>query len=113
MLRERLVGEVARKLDAAFYAGDGAADAQGLRTPRGLLNQPGTVHVPGIGALSLDDLLDAIGLLMAANVDPARCRIFMRSQTFIHARKMKDNGGKYLLQPTRRRTVCSGCTGCR
>jgi HK97 family phage major capsid protein len=99
VLRDRLVGDVARKIDRAFYAGDGATDAQGLRTPLGLLNQPGIIEHPVDGPLSLDDLLDAIGLLMAANVDPTRCRVFMRSSTFVALRKVKTTDGKFLLQP--------------
>lgn len=99
VLRDRLVTEVAQKLDGAFYKRHRRPRRQGLRTPRGLLNQPGTIHVPAVGALSLNDLLDGIGMLMAANVDTSRVRIFMRSQTFIRVRKMKDNDGKYLVQP--------------
>lgn len=98
-LRDRLVGDVARKLDGAFFAGDGIPDAQGLRVPRGLLNQPGTTAMTGVGALALDDLLDAIGLLLSANVDLSRVRVFMRSGTFVKVRKMKDGDGRYLVQP--------------
>lgn len=99
VLRDRLVGDVARKLDAAFYAGDGVPDVNDLRTPRGLLNQPGIQAIPGVGALTLDDLLDAIALLMAANVDTSKVRIFMRSATFVALRKVKDGQQRYLVQP--------------
>lgn len=99
-LRDRLVSEVAAIIDAAFLAGDGAViPANGLRAPVGIINYSGVQALPGVGAISLDDLLDAIGLLLAANVDPAKCRVFMRSSVFVAVRKMKDNGGKYLLQP--------------
>lgn len=46
----------------------------GCATPLGLVNQPGTLSMPGIGPLSLDDLHDAIGTALGANVDPARLR---------------------------------------
>ncbi len=57
-------------------------------------------EITAAGAPSLDVLLDAVGLLMAANVDPTRCRVFMTSRDFIAFRKLKASGtGQYLLQP--------------
>ncbi len=70
-------------------------------TPLGIVNYAGTQQITGVGTLTLDHFLDAMGLLLAANVDPTRCRIFMRSETFIGARKIKESGtsAKYLLTP--------------
>ncbi len=99
-LRDRMVLDVAAKLDTALIAGTGDPDATGKRTtPLGILNYAGTQQITAAGAPSLDVLLDAVGLLMAANVDPARCRVFMTSREFIAFRKLKDSSGKYLLQP--------------
>jgi HK97 family phage major capsid protein len=99
-LRDRMVLDVASKLDTALIAGTGDPDAAGKRTtPLGIVNYDGTQEITGAGAPSLDVLLDAVGLLMAANVDPTRCRVFMTSRDFIAFRKLKDTSGKYLLQP--------------
>ena len=94
-LRDRMVRDVAAKLDTAFIAGTGAAGTE----PTGLINYPGTTAIPGVGVLSLDDLHDAEGAALASNVDPARLKWFMRSGTFVGLRKLKDTSGKYLVQP--------------
>lgn len=98
-LRDKLVTDVAAMLDSAFFAGDGAVAANGLRAPVGIINYEGVQTLTGVGAINPDDVLDAVGLLLAANVDPAKARIFMRSDVFIAVRKLKDGSGKYLLQP--------------
>lgn len=94
-LRDRMVRDVADKLDTAFIAGTGAAGTQ----PTGVLNYAGTQQIAAIAALALDDLHDAEGLALAANVDPSRLRWFMRSETFVGLRKLKDADGRYLIQP--------------
>lgn len=98
-LRDRMVLDVAAKLDHALIAGDGDVVAGKRTTPLGIVNYAGTQEILAAGDPSLDVLLDAVGLLMAANVDPTRCRVFMRSDAFIAFRKLKDSSGKYLLQP--------------
>lgn len=96
-LRDRMVRDVATKLDNAFIAGTGGAPAG--TEPLGLVNYPGTQQITGIGDLSLDDLHDAEGLALGANVDPARLKWFMRSNVFVGLRKLKDADGRYLIQP--------------
>ncbi len=99
-LRDKLVTDVQAVLDTAFFAGDGAVNpANGLRAPVGLINYQGVQTLPGVGAINPDDVLDAVGLLLAANVDPSKARIFMRSNVFIAVRKLKDSQGRYLMQP--------------
>jgi HK97 family phage major capsid protein len=99
-LRDRMVLDVAAKLDAAFIAGTGDPDANGKRTtPLGILNYPGVQEIPAVGVPSLDDLHDAYGLALGANVDPARMRWMLTSRDFITLRRAKDTTGKYLLQP--------------
>ncbi len=93
-LRDKMVLDVAAKIDTAFITGDGANGV-----PRGLLNYTGVQQITGVGALSLDDLLDAIALMYSANVDTARLRWMMPSRTFIALRKLKDANGLYILQP--------------
>jgi len=94
-LRDRLVRDVAAKLDTQFLSASG----DGTTTPRGLFAWTGTQTLAVDGQLTLDDLHDADGLVLAANVDPARVRWFMTSREFISLRKQKDTSGKYLIQP--------------
>lgn len=49
--------------------------------------------------VSLDDLHDAEGLVLAANVDPTRVRWVMTSREFVALRKIKDTTGRYIIQP--------------
>jgi HK97 family phage major capsid protein len=99
-LRDRMVLDVAAKLDAALIAGTGDPDGTGKRTtPLGLINYTGIQAMPGVGDLMLDDLHDAIGLALGANVEPNRLRWMMRSDIFVGIRKVKDSDGKYILEP--------------
>ncbi len=93
-LRDKMVLDVAARLDAAFFTGTGAAGE-----PLGLLNYTGVQSTTAVGALTLDKLLDAIALAYTANVDTSRLRWVMPSRTFIFLRKLKDAQGQYLLQP--------------
>lgn len=98
-IRERLVRRVTTKIDESFITGDGAVVSGSRTQPQGLLNWTGTQAMPTIGALVIDDLHDAVGLAMAADVDVARLRWVMRSDTFVMLRKQKDGQGRYLIQP--------------
>jgi HK97 family phage major capsid protein len=94
-LKGRVVADVAAKLDAQFYSASG----DGVTTPKGLFAWTGTQTLAVDGALSLDDLHDAEGLVLAANVDPSRVRWIMTSREFVELRKVKDTQGRYLIQP--------------
>lgn len=96
-LRERLVRGVADKLDHAFIAGTGGSPSG--TEPVGLLNYSGTQKITGVGALTLDDLIDAWGLALAANVNMASLRWWVRPETFTTLRKVKDLDERYQLQP--------------
>lgn len=99
-LRDRMVLDVASKLDAALIAGTGDPDVNGKRTtPKGLINYTGVSALPAVGALTLDDLHDAVGIAMANNADVNRMRWLMRSDVFVSLRKQKDADGRYLLEP--------------
>jgi len=93
-LRDKMVLDVAARLDTAFFTGTGVAGE-----PLGLLNYTGVQSTAAVGALTLDKLLDAIALAYSANVDTGRLRWVMPSRTFIALRKLKDTAGQYLLQP--------------
>lgn len=62
VLSVALVRRIANVLDAAMLVGDGAGD-----TVRGIANATGVQTVPAVGALTVDDLHDAIGLALGAN----------------------------------------------
>ena len=59
-LRDRMVLDVASKLDTALIAGTGDPNASGKRTtPLGIINYAGTQQILAAGAPSVDVLLDA------------------------------------------------------
>lgn len=95
-LKARLVRDVAATIDGQFFGASG----DGTTTPKGLFAWTGTQTLAVGAALSIDDLHDAEGLALAANVDPTRLRWFMRSREFVELRKLKASGtGDYLIQP--------------
>ncbi|HIZ98246.1 MAG TPA: phage major capsid protein [Candidatus Janibacter merdipullorum] len=89
-LKQRLVSDVARKIDTAFLVGDGADDSV-----TGIVNQPG-VQTGTLDASDPDSLLDAIGLAHAAEVEPTRW--FLSGADFLALRKVKANDGRYIVQ---------------
>ncbi|WP_336705780.1 phage major capsid protein [Micrococcus terreus] len=90
VLKDRLVSDVARKLDTAFLVGDGADN-----TVTGIVNQPG-VQKAVLDAAEPDSLLDALALASAAEVTPNRW--FISGADFYSVRKLKDSSGKYILE---------------
>ena len=95
-LQQRIVADVAGKLDDAFIAGPVSATKE---TPTGLLNQAGVHTIEDAGAPSLDVLHDAEALLLGSEVDPLALRWLMNSRDFVNLRKLKDSAGRYLVQP--------------
>ena len=94
-IKARMVGDVAAKLDTQFFSAGG----DGITTPRGLFNLPGTQTVSVGGALSYDVLLDAWGKALGANVNMGSLKWVMTPSDFVGLRKIKDAGGKYVMQP--------------
>ena len=90
VLKDRLVSDVARKLDTAFLVGDGADNSV-----TGIVNQPG-VQKAVLDASEPDSLLDALALASAAEVTPNRW--FISGADFYSVRKLKDSSGKYILE---------------
>ena len=90
VLKDRLVSDVARKIDDAFLTGDGAADSV-----TGIINQPG-VQTASFDPNEPDAFLDALALASAAEVTPNRW--FMSGADFFTVRKIKDTAGKYILE---------------
>lgn len=94
-MRDRLVRDVAAKLDAQLFSASG----DGIVTPRGMFAWTGTQTLALGGALTLDHLHDAEGLVLGANVDPTRVKWVMTSRDFVRLRKVKDTTGRYIIQP--------------
>lgn len=94
-LRDRLVTDVANKIDTQLLSASG----DGITTPKGLFAYSGTQTVAVGGALTLDHLLDAWGKAMAANVNMASLKWVMTPREFTALRKIKDGQQRYQLQP--------------
>lgn len=103
-LKDRLVTDVAAKLDSQLFSASG----DGITTPQGLFAWAGTQTLAVGGAITLDALLDAEALALAANVDPSAMRWVMRSRELVKLRKLKDGQQRYLVQPDV--TVAGGYT---
>lgn len=94
-LKDRLVKDVANTMDAQLFSASG----DGITLPRGLFAYQGVQSIDVAGALSLDDLIDAQGLLLAANANVAAAKWVLRSETFTALRKVKGTDGNYVVQP--------------
>src|SRR3954470_20774809 len=94
-LRDRLVTDVAAKLDTQLFSASG----DGTTMPKGLFAYSGIQTLAVGGAITLDALLDAWALAMAANVNTGSLKWVMRSREFIKLRKLKDSQNRYQLQP--------------
>ena len=94
VLQDRLVADVAGKLDAQFLSAEG----DGITTPRGLFAYEGVQDVPVTGEFNVDTLLAAQGVALESNVDLSRLALFVRPGDLMALRGLKDNDGRYLLQ---------------
>ena len=94
VLQDRLVADVAGKLDAQFLSAEG----DGITTPRGLFAYEGVEDVAVSGEFNVDTLLAAQGVALEANVDLSRLALFVRPGDLMALRGLKDNDGRYLLQ---------------
>ena len=93
-LKDRLVADVAAKLDAQLLSASG----DGTTTPKGLFAWAGIQNVAVGGALTLDHLLTAWGLALSANVTMGSLKWVLTPRDFVALRKVKDTTGQYLLQ---------------
>lgn len=96
-IQNRLVYDVAAKLDAQFLSASG----DGVTTPKGLFAYSGTQNLPVGAELSLDSLLDAWGMALSANVNMSGLKWVMTPREFVKLRKIKTDTGSnaYVLQP--------------
>lgn len=93
-LKDRLVADVAAKIDAQFLSASG----DGITTPRGLFAYSGVQTLAVGGALTLDHMLTAWGMALGENVNMTSLKWFLTPGDFVALRKVKDTAGKYLLQ---------------
>ncbi|MEZ5151674.1 phage major capsid protein [Rhodococcus zopfii] len=98
-IQERMVLDVAGKVDRTFFVGDGAIVGGERTQPLGVLNYAGVQDMAAVGVPTLDDLHDAEGLILAANQDPSKVVWVMAPRTFTAFRKLKDGAGRYQMQP--------------
>lgn len=94
-LRDRLVADVAAKLDAQFLGDQG----DGIETPAGMFAWAGTTDTPITGPLDPDDVLALQGIALGRNLDPATMRLFVRPEDYVAMRGIKDGDGRYLIAP--------------
>lgn len=94
-LRDRLVSDVAAKIDGQLLSDEG----DGVTTPRGLFAYEGTQTLAVGGPLTLDDVLAAQGLALGANVEAGRLRLILRPEQYMTLRSATDGMDRYMLQP--------------
>lgn len=94
-IRDRLVTDVAARIDAQLLSASG----DGITTPRGLFAHAGTQTVAVDGPLDFDALLEAWGKALSANVNMANLRWLLTPRDFVTLRGLKSTDGKYLMQP--------------
>lgn len=93
-LKDRLVADVAAKIDSQFLSASG----DGITTPKGLFAYTGVQTLAVGGALTLDHLLTAWGMALGENVNMSSLKWLMTPGDFVSLRRAKDSSGKYLLQ---------------
>lgn len=95
VLRDRLVADVAAKLDTQFL-GDGG---DGTTTPLGLFAYTGVQNIDVAGELTLDTMLAAQGMALTANVPAEGLKWLMAPESFTALRGAKDGQNRYMLEP--------------
>lgn len=93
-LQNRLVSDVATALDMQFLGNTG----DGVTTPQGMFAWPEVETVEHSG-LDLDTIMDGYGVFLGNFGHTEGLRLFIRSDDYMTLRKLKDNDGRYLLQP--------------
>lgn len=93
-LQNRLVTDVATALDIQFLGDQG----DGVTTPQGMFAWP-DIETIEVAALDLDAIMDGYGVFLGNFGHTEGLRLFIRSDDYMTLRKLKDNDGRYLLQP--------------
>ena len=95
VLKDRLVADVAMRIDAQLLGAAG----DGVKTPKGLFAWTGTQSLTAGKSLTVDNILEAQGLALSANVNTEALTLFIRPEDYMELRKLKDADGRYLVQP--------------
>ena len=93
VLQDRLVADVATKLDRQFLSDQG----DGITTPQGMFAWEGVEDVDAAAGLNLDTILAAQGIALESYVDMDRLALFIRPGDLMTLRGLKDNDGHYIL----------------
>lgn len=93
VLKDRLVADVATRIDAQFLSATG----DGVKTPKGLFAWEGTQSLKS-AALNVDTILEAQGLALSADVNTEGLTLFVRPEDYMKVRGQKDADGRYLVQ---------------
>lgn len=93
VLQDRLVADVATKLDRQFLSDQG----DGITTPQGMFAWPGVQDVDAAAGLNLDTILAAQGIALESYVDLNRLALFIRPGDLMTLRGLKDADGHYIL----------------
>lgn len=94
-IKQRLVTDVAAKLDRQFFSASG----DGVTTPQGLFAWSGTQTEAVDGPLTYDVLLAAWAKALQANVNMSALKWVMQPREFVTLKGLKDADGHYLAQP--------------
>ena len=94
-LRDRLVADVAAKLDQQFMGDQG----DGITTPAGIFAWEGVTDTAVTGALTPDVILAAQGEALTRNLNPGTMTLFIRPEDYVAMRGIKDADGRYLIAP--------------
>lgn len=93
-LQNRLVRDVADAFDSQFLSDQG----DGITTPMGMFAWPGVETITAT-EFDFDTILDGYGLFLGEYGHTDGLRLFIRSDDYMTLRKLKDNDGRYILQP--------------
>lgn len=97
-IRDKMVSQVANAIDTAMLAGTAVNEPKGIftfGTADGI-----TLAGTAVGSPTVDDLYDAVGAALSANVQEANLRWLMNPRDLVTLHKQKaTSGGQYLLQP--------------
>lgn len=94
-IRDRLVADVAAKLDRQFLSDAG----DGVETPRGLFAYEGVTDTAVTGPLDPDVILETQGLALSRNLNAGGMTLFIRPEDYVSMRGIKDADGRYLIAP--------------
>lgn len=92
-MRDRLVKDVADTLDYQLLSDGG----DGVTTPKGLFAYEGTQKLDVKGKLTLDHLLTAWGMALAADVNMSSLKWVITPEDFVALRGIKDSTGQYIV----------------